>query len=348
MSDVPAIFTDLAAVMADVQAVTKRDRNDHQKFMFRGIDAVMNAVGPALRTHQVIVTPDVRSVTYEDVTTSTGKASTACRVEVAYTFYATDGSSITTSVAGEAWDHGDKACPKAMSVAFRTALLQALCLPTDEPDPDTHTYERSTVDMSQVNAAIGEAQALKIEGDYDGTREWAAQSQANADAAASKLRKAIAAKRAEQAEEKSGTEDQAPTEEAGEGDTPEDPAALPSTSGGTDTPGTPEGADEAPAGDGDRASSPAPNPCSTCGPEPRDQKCPDCPADELPHERADRLGISAADQMLKVRELAGPLKATVPARRQYVGTGKCHPGLTEAFVAYLDEVEAGLSQPVGS
>ena len=29
-----------------------------------------------------------------------------------------------------------------MSVAFRTALLQALALPTDEPDPDSQVYER--------------------------------------------------------------------------------------------------------------------------------------------------------------------------------------------------------------
>jgi hypothetical protein len=32
-----------------------------------------------------------------------------------------------------------------MSVAFRTALLQTLCLPTDDADPDAFTYERTTV-----------------------------------------------------------------------------------------------------------------------------------------------------------------------------------------------------------
>ena len=53
-----------------------------------------------------------------------------------------DGSTLTATVAAEAWDTGDKATPKAMSVAFRTALLQALALPTDEPDPDSHTYVR--------------------------------------------------------------------------------------------------------------------------------------------------------------------------------------------------------------
>jgi hypothetical protein len=40
-------------------------------------------------------------------------------------------------------DSGDKAAPKAMSVAYRIALLQALNLPTDDADPDSQSYERS-------------------------------------------------------------------------------------------------------------------------------------------------------------------------------------------------------------
>lgn len=143
MSEQKTIHAALADVMADVQAVAKKDRNNHQKFMFRGIDAVVNAVGPALRKHRVVVTPEVVSANYETVATSTGKASTACRLVVSYVFRGPAGDTISATVAGEAWDSGDKATPKAMSVAFRTALLQALALPTDEPDPDEHVYERA-------------------------------------------------------------------------------------------------------------------------------------------------------------------------------------------------------------
>lgn len=145
MPETQKIYAALAAVMADVDHVSKRDRNEHQKFLFRGIDAVVNAVGPALRKHKVIVVPDVERVEYMPVTTTGNKPSTACRVVVAYTFIAVDGSSVTAKVAGEAWDSGDKATPKAMSVAFRTALLQALALPTDEPDPDASTFEQVRV-----------------------------------------------------------------------------------------------------------------------------------------------------------------------------------------------------------
>lgn len=148
----PDIYSALAAVMDDCKAVAKRDRNEHQRFMFRGIDAVVNAVGPILRTHAVVVVPNVEDVHYDVVQTSTGKPATACRVLVTYTFYAGDGSSIDTRVAAEAWDAGDKAAPKAMSVAFRTALLQALALPTDEADPDSQTYERASAPRARKAA----------------------------------------------------------------------------------------------------------------------------------------------------------------------------------------------------
>ncbi len=57
----------LAKVMADVQSVSKSERNTHQNFNFRGIDAVLNAVGPAFRTHGVIVLPEVTDYTYSQL-----------------------------------------------------------------------------------------------------------------------------------------------------------------------------------------------------------------------------------------------------------------------------------------
>lgn len=178
----------LAAVMADVQAVAKKDRNEHQKFSFRGIDAVVNAVGPALRKHGVVVVPSVDEVTYETVATTTGKPSTACRVLVTYTFWKGD-SSLSCRVAAEAWDAGDKATPKAMSVAFRTALLQALALPTDEPDPDVSSYERAPAPshaelLSKVEELLHDADDLV---EADKVREYAAGGSAQAQASIDRL-----------------------------------------------------------------------------------------------------------------------------------------------------------------
>ena len=134
----------LSSVMEDAGAVRKSERNTHQNFNFRGIDAVVNAVSPALRKHGVVVLPTVNECIYETVIVGQNKTAMGhIRVDVTYAFYAPDGTSVSARVSAESMDSGDKATAKAMSVAFRTALLQVLCLPTDDSDPDASTYERS-------------------------------------------------------------------------------------------------------------------------------------------------------------------------------------------------------------
>ena len=160
----PAIYGDLVKVMRSVGAVGKDGYNSGMNFNFRGIDGVLNSVGPALREHGVVVIPNLINATYEEVQTSGGKKSTACRVDVEYVFASSqDGSTVTAKVAAESWDTGDKAMPKAMSVAFRTALIQALALPTDEPDPDSFTYTREALDEQHKHIAGLVEQADTVE-----------------------------------------------------------------------------------------------------------------------------------------------------------------------------------------
>lgn len=144
MTDKPSIVAALSAVMTEVQSVRKGDRNTQQGYVFRGIDAVVNAVGPAFRNHGIVAVPLVEDVAY--ATVEVGKQRTLmreCTVRVRYVFHGPAGDSIECVSIGEAMDSGDKATPKAMSVAFRVALLQALCIPTDEPDADSQSYERA-------------------------------------------------------------------------------------------------------------------------------------------------------------------------------------------------------------
>lgn len=143
MTEHPTVVVALCRVMEDVRAVRKGDRNRDQGYNFRGVDAVVNAVGPALRKHGVLVVPVLEEANYRDVTTSRGKPSRECTVKVRYRFYGPAGDFIEAVTPGESMDFGDKGAPKAMSVAFRIALLQALALPTDESDPDAHSYERA-------------------------------------------------------------------------------------------------------------------------------------------------------------------------------------------------------------
>ena len=136
----PTLVERLVSVKRDIGAVGKEDRNSQQGFNFRGIDAVLNAVSAPLIKHGVMVYPRLKNLDKGTATTSKGSVMNTVVVTVEYIF--TDGEEQISVVApGEAFDSGDKCVAKAMSVAYRTALIQALSLPTDEPDPDSESYD---------------------------------------------------------------------------------------------------------------------------------------------------------------------------------------------------------------
>ncbi len=154
MSEKLTVFEAWSKVMEDVQAVGKNQRNTTpgQNYMFRGVDAVMNAVGPVLRKHGVFVVPEHVEQSHRDVLTTKGNPSRECTLTVSYRVYGPQGDSFPMQAPGESMDSGDKGTPKAMSVAYRTVLLQALTIPTDEPDPDSQTYERAPYQQRQEAA----------------------------------------------------------------------------------------------------------------------------------------------------------------------------------------------------
>ncbi|WP_309247530.1 ERF family protein [Nocardia terpenica] len=138
------VFAAVNRVMCDVGAVRKDQKNTAQKFSFRGVDQVVNAVAPALREHGVIVAPVRSTLVVREITSGGGKRQAWVTGTVDYTVYGPEGDSLPVEVATEATDFADKATAKAMSVAYRIALLQLLNLPTDDPDPDSEYVERGT------------------------------------------------------------------------------------------------------------------------------------------------------------------------------------------------------------
>lgn len=143
-AETPTVQQAWAAVMADVRALGKDQRNNQQGFNFRGVDDVMNAVGPALRAHGVAVVPTgVENLNTTTYSTKSGTVMRDVTLVVSYAIHGPAGDTMTGAAAGEASDAGDKATPKAMSVAYRTFLLEALTLPTCETDPDAESHERA-------------------------------------------------------------------------------------------------------------------------------------------------------------------------------------------------------------
>ena len=163
------IYESINAVMNEIGAVGKTSKNQQQGFMFRGIDAVMNALNPAMKKYGLFVVPEILDQTREERTTSKGGLLIYSICKVRYTFYAQDGSNISAVVIGEGMDSGDKATNKAMSIAFKYACFQVFCIPTEEMvDPDAEVHEPmpkntpSQGDMKKVEKSFIDETKQKI------------------------------------------------------------------------------------------------------------------------------------------------------------------------------------------
>ena len=156
------IFETINAVMTDIGAVGKTSKNPQQGFMFRGIDAVMNALAPALVKNKCFVVPEILDQTREERQTVKGGTLLYSICKIKYTFFAEDGSNISAVVIGEGMDSGDKATNKAMSVAFKYACFQVFCIPTEEmQDPDAECNEVKKKEKNE-NALISTAEAKAL------------------------------------------------------------------------------------------------------------------------------------------------------------------------------------------
>jgi hypothetical protein len=144
-----------ARVMADVQSVSKGDRRDDVggRYNFRGVDRVVNAVGPALRRHGVLVLPTrILSVDYREARTAKGSVMQDCTVRVQWTVRGPAGDDLPAmESAGQATDTQDKSTAKAISVAQRVLFLSALHIPTQDPDVD-RGHERGEAPTAKPGA----------------------------------------------------------------------------------------------------------------------------------------------------------------------------------------------------
>ena len=140
----PSVAKLIPELMHRIGAIGKDQRNDHQRYNFRGIDDVLNHVGPhcadlGLRVETAVENYEQRIVEYEDQ----GRAKFRVHVSLLLRlrFYAPDGSCHTCEAVGESVDtQGDKATNKAMSAAFKYACFMGLVIPVsgalDESDHD--------------------------------------------------------------------------------------------------------------------------------------------------------------------------------------------------------------------
>ena len=141
----PMIYGKIADCVRQLGAIGKTSKNAQQGFMYRGVDAVMNALNPVLTANHVFCVPEVLEQHREERQTRNGGNLIYSILKMCYTLYAEDGSSVSATVIGEGMDSADKSSNKAMSVAYKYAMFQIFSIPTEEmADPDADTPPEST------------------------------------------------------------------------------------------------------------------------------------------------------------------------------------------------------------
>ena len=138
----PQVHQVIANVIRDMNAVSKSQTNAQQGWAFRGIEDITAALKEQLGKHGLVLIPKVRKVDYELLTVN-GKPWREATVTMTWKAYGPAGDSLTIGpIIGKGRDNSDKDVSKAMSIAFKYALLQTFCIadPTSQ-DPDREKHE---------------------------------------------------------------------------------------------------------------------------------------------------------------------------------------------------------------
>jgi hypothetical protein len=149
------IYKKMINILQDADFISK-DKAAEQGYKFRGIDDMYNALHPLFAKHGIFISSEVVNGFREERKTKNGGNLIYSIIDVRFTFWAEDGSNVSSTMRGEAMDMSDKASNKAMSAALKYALIQAFLIPTEEKI-DTEYEDHKPV--------------IKPEGNYDGAMD---------------------------------------------------------------------------------------------------------------------------------------------------------------------------------
>jgi hypothetical protein len=143
--DTAGVYAKIAAVQGELAhtGIGKDSENTFDRYKFRGIDAVYNALAPLLAKHGLCVLPRIIERDLQERESRKGDPMFYVTVTAEFDFVsADDGSSHTVRTYGEAMDRSDKATNKAMSAAYKYAAFMAFAIPTEgDNDADASTPE---------------------------------------------------------------------------------------------------------------------------------------------------------------------------------------------------------------
>jgi hypothetical protein len=141
----PRTYKAINAIMSELAraGIAKTHTNAQEQFHYRSIDDVLNRMAPLFARHRLCVLPRVLERVAVDRNGANNELLVSVALKVAFDLIsAVDESLHTVESYGEALDSGDKATSKAMSSAYKAAMLQAFCIPVaGNEDADAHTHK---------------------------------------------------------------------------------------------------------------------------------------------------------------------------------------------------------------
>ena len=148
------VYEAIANVTKDLseKGISKDNKNFQQKYNFRGIDDIYNALSATLANNKLCILPRIVKREVTERQTRNGGVLFYTTLTAEFDFVsAEDGSKHTVCTIGEAMDSGDKSSNKAMSAAYKYACLQTFCIPTEgDNDADATTHEVSSTPSRQI------------------------------------------------------------------------------------------------------------------------------------------------------------------------------------------------------
>lgn len=162
----------LRRVMRDLPAIGKDQSAAPQQggYPYRGIEQITRHVQPLFARHGIVMAPRVDSAEVKDIVVA-GKPWTDTILHVTYTVHGPGGDTLEVRTVGIGRDNSDKGANKAMTQAFKYALLQLLCVSDAKDDADGQTHE---ADAPAPRWEIGHAKQ-RLLAELDGNRDLAAE-----------------------------------------------------------------------------------------------------------------------------------------------------------------------------
>src|SRR5258708_21971006 len=160
----------LAEVRRRISYIQKRGHNERFNYSYVTAADIAGAVGDALAELEVVVIPNLESISHENISPNQGYSDRLTRVVMTYTFMDVNSAEeLTVKMPGEGRDPGDKGPYKAMTGALKYALLQSFLLATGDDPEDERPDARLTATNSEHMISGDEVRELQSLIDETGT-----------------------------------------------------------------------------------------------------------------------------------------------------------------------------------